>query len=214
MENNFSEEMKVKSNEELKDIVINFELNRGAITSAARKELEIRGVDLSDEEKQIIEEKKNKRKQYAISSSEKKGSFDSFNANWKRSIVSDLDAPQLYSRQVINIFSILFSVLFGGILLAINLNTVNNRKGKLPVLLFSIAYTILMIVGMNLIDFRSSIVTFALNALGAVFLYNYFWKKYIGNDFEYRTKPYWIPLVIGIVISAFLIWAAIAGIEN
>ena len=130
MENNFSEEMKVKSNEELKDIVINFELNRGAITSAARKELEIRGVDLSDEEKQIIEEKKNKRKQYAISSSEKKESFDSFNANWKRSIVSDLDAPQLYSRQVINVFSILFSVLFGGIPLEINYESRNYENSE------------------------------------------------------------------------------------
>lgn len=214
MENNFSEEMKVKSNLELKDIVINFELNRGAITSAARKELEIRGIELSEDEKQIIEEKKNKRKQFAIESSEKKKSFDSFNVNWKMNIVSDLNAPQLYSRQVINIFSILFSVLFGGILLSINLNTINNRKGKLPVLLFSITYTIIMIVGLNLINVKSSALTLALNAIGAIFLYNYFWKKYIGSDFQYRTRPYWTPLIIGIIISALLIWATIAGAES
>ena len=37
--------------------------------------------------------------------------------------------PELYSPQVIGIFALLFSIIFGGILLIINLYKLKNRKG-------------------------------------------------------------------------------------
>ena len=211
MDNNFVEEVKSKSIDELKEIAVNFNMYRGALVAAAKQELSNRGIELSDDEKQKIEEIKNKRKQDAINSIDTNKGWSWISVKWKLNIVDDLDAPQLYSRQVINIFSILFSVLFGGILLAINLKTVNNKKAILPVLIYSIIYTVLMIIVLNMIGGNTSILTVSLNALGGIVLYNYFWGKHIGKDFKYRTKPFWIPLIIGIIIMSFFIWAIIAG---
>lgn len=213
MDNNIIEEVKQKSNEELKDIVINFQMYREAMTSAAKNEIANRGIELSDEEKLIIENTMNKKKQAAVENEKSSKSWDSFNVKWKQNIVADIDAPQLYSRKVINIFSILFSVLFGGILLAINLKTINNNKAILSVLLYSVAYTGLMIYILNLIPDRKSGLSLVFNLAGAIVLYNYFWGKYIGKEFQYRTKPFWIPLIVGILITAFFIWAMIVGNE-
>ncbi len=211
MDNNFEDEVKSKSTEELKDLVINFNMYRGALVSAAKQELLNRGIELSDEEKQKIDDLKNKRKQDAIKNKDSIKTWNSFNTKWKLNIVDDVDAPRLYSRLVINIFSVLFSVLFGGILLAINLKIVNNKKGILPVLIYSILYTGLMIFILNMIPGRSTPLTLALNLLGAIVLYNFFWSKYIGKEFKYRTKPFWIPLIIAVIIFGFIIWSMIVG---
>ncbi len=205
MEENFIEELKQKSNEELKDMVINFQMYSVALTSAAKNEITNRGIELSDEEKQIIETTICKIKKAATENKEASKSWDSFNVEWKQNIVTDVNAPQLYSRQIINVFSALFSVLFGGILLAINLKTVNNKKAILPVLLYSLFYTGLMIYILYLIPGSKLGLVVFLNMIGAIVLYIYFWGKYIGKDFQYRTKPYWIPLIIGILITAFFI---------
>jgi len=211
MEDNFQDIVKSKSTESLKNIAINFTMHRGALVAAAKKELENREVEFSDEEKQKIEDNRNQRKQSAIDDKESKKSWDWFNAKWKINIVDDINAPQLYSRQVINVFSILFSVLFGGILLSINLKSVNNKKAIFPVLFFSMVYTSVMIFILNLIPGSTSLLTIMFNLVGAAVLYNFFWGKYIGKEFQYRTKQFWIPLIIGIMVTSFSIWAIIAG---
>jgi hypothetical protein len=211
MDNNFIEEVISKTTEELREIAMNFDLYRGALVAAAKQELTNRGIELTDEEKAKIEEKKNKRRQVAISSVDSDKTWNSFFVKWKINIVDDVNAPRLYSRQVINIFSILFSVLFGGILLAINLKTVNNKKAILPVLAFSVLYTVLTVFLLNLIPGSTTPLTVAFNLLGAIVLYNFFWGKYIGKEFQYRTKPFWIPLIIGVAIFGLFLWAAIAG---
>ena len=211
MDNNFIEEVTSKTTEELREIAVNFDMYRGALVAAAKQELTNRGIELTEEEKAKIEEKKNKRRQVAISSVDSTKTWNSFLVKWKINIVDDVNAPQLYSRQVINIFSILFSVLFGGILLAINLKTVNNKKAILPVLAFSVLYTVLTVFILNLIPRSTTPLTVVFNLLGAIVLYNFFWGKYIGKEFQYRTKPFWIPLVIGVAIFGLFLWAAIAG---
>ena len=213
MDNNFIEEVESKTIEELREIAVNFDMYRGALVAAAKQELINREIELTDEEKAKIEQKKNKRKQDAIASADSIKPWNSFFVKWKINIVDDVNAPQLYSRQVINIFSVLFSVLFGGILLAINLKTANNKKAIFPVLAFSVLYTGLTVFILNLIPGNTTPLTVAFNLLGALVLYNFFWGKYIGKEFQYRTKPFWIPLIIGIVLFGFLLWAAIAGNE-
>jgi hypothetical protein len=210
MDNIFIEEVTSKTTEELREIAINFDMYRGALVAAAKQELTNRGIELTDEEKAKIDEKKNKRRQVAISSVDSNKTWNSFLVKWKINIVDDVNAPQLYSRQVINIFSILFSVLFGGILLAINLKTVNNKKAIFPVLAFSVLYTGLVVFILNLIPGSTTTLTVVFNLLGAIVLYNFFWGKYIGKEFQYRTKPFWIPLVIGVAIFGLFLWAAIA----
>lgn len=211
MENNFLDEVKSKSTDELKEIALNFNLHRGALVAASKQELSNRGVELSDAEKLIIEAKKNKRRQEARESVDINKNWNSFSVKWKANIVDDVNAPQLYSRQVINIFSILFSVLFGGILLAINLKTANNKKAIFPVLSFSVLYTGLMAFILNLIPGSTTPLTVVFNILGALVLYNFFWGKYIGKEFQYRTKPFWKPLIIAIILFSLFLWAVIAG---
>lgn len=189
MDNNFVKEVKLKSIDELKEIAVNFNMYRGALVAAAKQELLNQGLELSAVEKQKIEEIKNKRKQDSINSTDTNEGWSWISVKWKLNIVDDLDSLQLYSRLVINFFSIFFSVLFGGILLAINLKTINNKKAILPVLIYSIVYTGLMIIGLNVIGGNTSL-TALLNILGAIVLYNFFWGKYIGKDFKYRTKPF------------------------
>jgi hypothetical protein len=218
MDDSFLNEVKLKSAEELKDIAVNFNIYRGALVAAAKQELSNRGIELSEEEKLKIEELKNKRKQAAFENVNSNRTWHLFNTNWKLNIVADVNAPQLYSRQVINIFSILFSVLFGGVLLAINLKTVNHKKAILPVLIYSIGYNVLMIYVINYminsIPASRTGLTLVFNMLGAIILYNFFWGRYIGKDFRYRTKPFWIPLLIGILIIAFITWGMLAGYKN
>jgi hypothetical protein len=211
MNDNFTDEVKLKSTDVLRDIAVNFNMHRGALVAAAKKELDNRGIELSDEEKKIIEDKKNARKQDAVMSKSAFDRWDWFTVNWKINIVDDVNAPQLYSRKIINIFSIAFSVLFGGILLAINLKNVNNKKAILPVLTYSIIYTGLMIYILGMIPGSTTPLTIAFNAIGATVLYNTLWKKYIGKDFQYRTKSYWIPLIIGILVICFFIFIILAN---
>jgi hypothetical protein len=199
----FEEQVKTMTDPELKDIVLHRNSHKAAAITAAKKELFRRGVELFDINNESVVKKRDSE------------SWSWFLPKWQQNIVSDIAAPQLYSRQVLNIFSILLSVLFGGILLSINLKAVGNRKKILPVLLFSLGYFIFtfLIVGLawGSLERRISIIIVGLNAIGASFLYNYFWAKYIGIDFKYRTRPIWIPLSIGVAIASMLLWILMKG---
>jgi hypothetical protein len=130
----------------------------------------------------------------------------SFYLNFNKNVVNDPDAPKLYSRRVIAIFSILFSLLIGGIVFSINLWVVKKKRGIFPVLLITLLFTVLLIISNNKIG-GNPYVGYFLNALGAPILYNYFWSKYIGKDFKYRTKPLWIILTIIIaLLISFILW--------
>lgn len=126
------------------------------------------------------------------------------------------ELPVLYSEKVIYTFSILFSVLFGGILFANNLKTVGNKKGALPVIIFSVLYTGLTIYLVNLINTNSS-ATLIINMIGALIINNLFWNKYIGKGKLYHKKSYKKPLIIALAIfiplAALIIWAAIVSTQ-
>ena len=126
----------------------------------------------------------------------------------------DENAPTLYSDRVIYTFSILFSVIFGGILFAINLKEVDKRKGIYPVIIFSVLYTALSIYILNLIDV-GTYATLALGAIGALILNTVFWNKYIGKGIKYNKRSYRKPLIIALAIFtpilALIMWATIVA---
>jgi hypothetical protein len=144
-----------------------------------------------------------------IESSTKK-SFSFFNTKWKINIVNDHDAPLLFSRLTIYIFSCLFSVIFGGILMAINLKRIGKKDKIWVVLLYSFAYTLLMYLVLSQFQ-RNTMLTIIGSMIGSFALYNYFWEKYIGSDTKYRPNRIWIPLIIAIVIFSLLIFVTIAS---
>jgi drug/metabolite transporter superfamily protein YnfA len=118
--------------------------------------------------------------------------------NWTKNVVTDQDAPQLYSPRAIWGFSVFFTVIFGAVLLAINLT---DRKSKLIVIGFGALYTTIAILILNLLPKANTGITIGLNMGGALLLTSLFWDKYVGAETKFRTKQIWKPLIISILIA-------------
>lgn len=157
-----------------------------------------------------MEEKENAKKEDSIleEKTDNIEHFKFFSTNWKFNIVSDENAPKLYSRRVIYFFTIFFTVITGGILLSINLKRVHRKDVIWKVLGYSIVYVAISGYILNQFE-RNTILTLLVSMLGSFALYNYFWKKYIGAETKYQTQPIWIPLIICVGISSLLLWAII-----
>jgi hypothetical protein len=159
-----------------------------------------------------MEEKEEVKKDENIVLEEKKDNIDHFRffdvKDWKYNIVNDKDAPELYSRRTIYFFSCLFTVFTGGILLSLNLKRINRKDVIWIVMCYSIVYTAISIYILSQFE-RNTVVTLLVSMLGSFALYNYFWKKYLGAETKYQTKPIWIPLIICVAICSLLIWAII-----
>jgi hypothetical protein len=116
------------------------------------------------------------------------------------------DAPALYSPLVIILFSIM-SVPIGGILLAINLFRVGQKKALLGLVLFILAY---MGMGMVLLGLAasqgSSVYVWGLLGLNllATFVYlQWFWPRYVGST-PYHSRSALVPLAVCLL----LVWGA------
>lgn len=124
----------------------------------------------------------------------------------------DENSPTLYSKKLIYTFSILFTVIFGGILFAVNLKAVNNKRGIYPVIIFSVLYTALSIYILNLINI-GTFGALIFGVIGALIINNLFWNKYIGKEILFHKKSYKKPLIIALCIfvplTALIIWSII-----
>ena len=124
---NWSEILKKNTNKELANIIKDSRTEPKEKVSAALNELTNRGIETSDYAQMI----------------------ESINSNEPK---LDENLPTLYSDRVIYVFSILFSVIFGGVLFAVNLKAIGNKKGIYPVIIFSVLYSALSIYILNLIN--------------------------------------------------------------
>lgn len=106
--------------------------------------------------------------------------------------------PELYSKRVIFAFSMIFSTIFGAVILMSNLKTKAEKKGRIQVLIFSIIYTIGTIISLNSIS--STKLTIPLNLLGALILNEYFWNRYLGKDIEFIKKSWVKPAIISLIV--------------
>jgi len=154
---------------------------------AALAELKNRNVELPENIEEQTEEKiKLKESTH----------YDSLKG-WKK-ITKDIDAPEYYSQTAIYMFSILFSVLFGAVMMAVNLKIAGKRWGT-PIL-FGLAFTVGFIFLGQVFPNPSTGLSLIVNAVGVAILYQIFWNKHIGKNTQYRAKPIWIPLIIGILL--------------
>lgn len=136
------------------------------------------------------------------------------------------DFVDIYSKRAIFGFSI-FSFLFAGVLLILNLWAAGYKKAITQVLLFLVVFYLIYInairysgikIDPELIKKASSgtPLTFtqllpmlelmgliiALNIIAGLILTRYFFKKYFPDD-DYYPKPIWRPLIIYILLSLF-----------
>ncbi len=169
-------------------------------------ELKNRGKEFSETEISEILQQFNKKKVDA----KEDDSINLFvtSSGWKKNVVTDQSAPEFYSEKAIYLFSILFSVIFGSVMMAINLRKTETKKGVYEVLGFGVLFFVFQIYVLSMIP-RNTIFTLMFSMVGALILNYFFWRKYIGQDTKYRAKPIWIPLIIGIVFFAGYIYLMI-----
>ena len=130
--------MTTKSDDGLQEYIDNRQKYSPVAIYAAIDELKKRGRTFTDEEfTQIvndIEKQQEISKQRVVESD---GSSSKMNKN----VVDDPSAPQYYSERAIYIFSIIFSVLFGSILMAMNINKTDKKNSSWTAVLFGLVYT-------------------------------------------------------------------------
>jgi len=123
--------------------------------------------------------------------------------------VNDENAPLLYSKRAIYSFSVFFSVVFGAIMMVMNMRELKKPEGVVPTVTFSIGYLAAVICVTNYLSTRyehdlSSSNLIAL--LGGALLNKMIWDKYIGDSVMYRKRGILIPTIVGIVcLGLFLI---------
>jgi hypothetical protein len=174
-----------KSDKELMFYINNVDKHTEEAVWTALEILNIRNVELPKDVTETIKNQLDKKK-------EKPGK--NF---WDINITTDLDAPELYSQKSIYVFSILFSVLFGSVMLAYNLYKV--KKPFIWAILFGLIYSSGTVYVLEEYDGRLPM-TFIVGALGAVVLYQLFWNRWIGSQTKYRAKPVWVPLIVALLI--------------
>lgn len=108
--------------------------------------------------------------------------------------------PELYSKTLILLFSILFSTIFSAALLMSNLKSLGKGKARIQVLLFAILYLVATAIVLQFFKLPANL-TFIANVLGAAILNEYFWNKLIGKDLEYKKKSWIKPAIISVLIA-------------
>jgi len=198
---NFRELMIGKSNEDLQKYLDNCITYTPEAVEYAIAEMQKRGRIFSDDELIGIRQEM-QLKSLPLEAENKEV--------WGRNknVVTDENAPSYYSEKAIYCFGTAFGVLFGSVLLAINVNNTETKKGIWPVIGFGILFTGFQIWILSFVP-QNSLSTTVCSMIGTLLMNYMFWGKYIGKDTKYRTKPIWKPLIIGLVIFTPLVVAII-----
>jgi hypothetical protein len=199
----FKELMSKKSEEELMDYLINFNTYAPDAITAAVDELKGRGRNFTEQELIEIKEK-------IETSAKSEQEVDSLwsTDSLKINMVTDTNAPILYSKMAIRGFCVFFSTIFGAVLLSSN---IGDTKNKLMVVGFGIIFTAFTIAVANIVP-TSIYYVMILNTAGGLALTSTFWEKYVGKETKYRAKPIWKPLIISVIISIPFLLALIYGL--
>lgn len=118
---------------------------------------------------------------------------------------------KIYSKGAIWAFSVLFTSVFGGVLLYHNLKDIGKRKEANFVLILSIILTVVTLIIVNIPERPKTSLTFLCNIGAALILTENYFKKYFPNPDEYEKKKIWKPLLISIAITIPFILAVIFG---
>jgi hypothetical protein len=183
MENHFSRTMMDKSDEELKAIVgSENEYSREAVM-AAQWEIERR-------ERVVLEvvEERIKEEQEAIGKTK-----------------SEVP-PKVYSELFLIIFGVLFSVVGSGILIAMNLLQINRRQQAVFAVLFSFSFIIIQGVLLVSTGAIAPFISIPTSMLGVILIQRMIWEKEYPKGLPVVKRSPWLPLAIGIVLTALLMY--------
>lgn len=111
-----------------------------------------------------------------------------------------LPLPVLFSQTAILAFTIFFSPLFGGILLALNINTVK-KPGIWQVIAISLFFTAISGLLTYFILPPGSFFAILIPIVIALIMSEFVWSKFIGKATAYERKSIAIPLIIALIIT-------------
>lgn len=190
-ENSFTKKMSSKSNHELETIFEEKEKYTEEAIQAVIWELENRNL----REKTVNSIKTPELKSEVANSTVPKKTLEG-----DKSPFEELVLPFLYSKKAIQGFTILFSTIFGAVLLMSNLKEQKKSKARIEVLIFGIAYTLISTIMLNYLP-KMFFITLLFNIIGYTVLSEYFWNKYLGKDLQYRKKKIWKPIIISLLVT-------------
>ncbi|MCB0739142.1 MAG: hypothetical protein KDC92_16650 [Bacteroidetes bacterium] len=194
--------MAAKTDDELQSVINDKKTFVQEARQAAAWELERRGIGYEMSFEDELDPNSNKK-------IEQHESPFQFNKD-RKFVTNDSDAPVLYTKRAITMFSVLFSTLFGSVLLMSNLKAIGNKNGRIWVLVFGIVYTVFIVVVAN--QFKTIMnLALLLNFGGAFILTEVFWNREIGREQKHQSKKIWKPLIISVLISIPFILAIIYG---
>ena len=111
--------------------------------------------------------------------------------------------PELFTPMSIFWLTVLFNTLFGGLMLAYNMNKVN-KQALSTVYLFTVLYTIGGVVLVYLVP-TGGLFPLLYNLTGALILREVLWKKFIPIQTKFKAKSPQTPFLIGLSYSLLLI---------
>ncbi|WP_010182564.1 APC family permease [Aquimarina agarilytica] len=195
-ENQYTKYYKNHTSVELKEITKRKEDYHDEARLAAFLELQSREESLSEQELTEIEQLK--ASLIKIREKEKSEKRDLINSESQSSSQSII--PNLYSPTAILGFTILFSVLFGGVLMFLNLRSLNKKATATNVLLITIGFMLLGGVVAQFSGMNQWLIMLT-NVVGGIVLIEFFWKKHIGNITKFNRKSILKPAIISLLIS-------------
>jgi hypothetical protein len=196
----------IRTDDELLDRIDNRQKYMPETTEAAIAELAKRGHNFSDEELQVYKDDIQAQRNNAALVSSRIGAF---NREYKNVIVDDPDAPLMYTRLAINLFTIFMGAFFGSIMIAINISKTENKNKAIFAVLFGVGFSVLQILIITKIPNPSTSYSIVFGFIAASCLDYFFWRNYIGYSAFYRGRPIWVPLIIAVAIAGFVIWGVI-----
>jgi Tol biopolymer transport system component len=195
-ENFYSPKMKLKTDDDLRDYIKNQDHFQEEAVLAAIWELESRGI--------IIENSKQIKEQIMavvpeVSLKEEATSIQ-YNTEAKTK------TPQLYSTQFILIFG-LFSLLGGGILMALNFMQLKNVKAARIAVIASLVYSLLTGIVLQSLGITNPFMSLAVSILGIYLLYDLVYKKEFPKDLKnFESKNIWTPIIILLLVSIVFVY--------
>ncbi len=121
--------------------------------------------------------------------------------------------PVLYTDRAIYVFSLLMGLLFGSILMAINVSRMGNKKGVWQVIVYGVLYTALQYVITNTVLHNSNLgLTLGINICGAFLMRKLFWETYIGKDTAYTPRSVLVPgIIAGVIVAIAIVLIIVAS---
>ena len=126
------------------------------------------------------------------------------------------DDPELYSPGTIVLFSVLFSMLAGGILLGINLRRLYRNSALLALIAFVLAYVAVGVYAMNWAAARfgqNLLLPVLFNVLALVAYLAWFWPRYVGPR-PYRSRGWLLPFMLFFALQLGLVRVVLPLLKN